>query len=125
MLCVMLFYNVCLCLEKRKKERKIKSLFKLQENEKYPSTRLLVSEGLIIPIVVYKEDKTECKSQDTIILDRLQSPSILSLNVPIGPLCSSYDSTEVITQVWKDVPQMGDMYRYKTFKKLVLDTLYR
>ena len=93
----------CWNLEKRKRKQKIATL--LLTN---PATRI-GSDGFILPSVLYKKEKEMKKLDKT-------APT---LNIPTTPLCSPYDSTEVIIQVWDTNHQMQDMYLARTFYKII------
>ena len=109
---------VCMCLDYRKKKMQMEKLL----DEKLPSTRL-GSDGLIIPSIVYKKNASVIKNPKDLTLDMYQTTPTLSLNVPSDPLYSCYHPTEVITHLWYDDHQMGDMYSYRTYIRSVMDPL--
>ena len=112
----------CMCLDYRKKKMQMKKLLDVHEKEKLPSTRL-GSDGLIIPSIVYKKNASVIKNPKDLTLDMYQTTPTLSLNVPSDPLYSCYHPTEVITHLWYDDHQMGDMYSYRTYIRSVMEPL--
>ena len=105
---IFLSFSIHICcwnLEKKRRKQKFAAL--LLTNP----TTTVSSDGFIVPCVLY--NTTERKEINK--MDKMDP----NLNVPTGPLCSPYDSTEVIIQVWETNHQMQDMYLARTFFNII------
>jgi hypothetical protein len=103
---ILLSFSIHICcwnLEKRRREQKLAAI--LLTN----SATTVSRDGFILPSVLYNTAQIEIE------MDKMDP----TLNIPTDPLCSPYDSTEVIIQVWETSHQMQDMYRARTFFNII------